>query len=247
MSKIALLVEYDGSNYCGFQFQPGEPTIQDELEKAVSCVSSEVLRVAAASRTDSGVHARGQVVSFRTQSCLPPRVWLKALNYYLPRDIAVKEAYLVSDDFDVRRAQSRRYNYTILLDPSPIKSSFTYLYPRPLDVELMNLACSHLEGDQDMISFTPALEVGCTMRHIYQAEVTKEDGTLVFSMIANAFLPHQMRHMAGSLLQVGRGKLSPEGFGQLLAAKKRGLAGPALPPQGLCLEKVIYNRPLEEM
>ena len=139
-TRIVLTVEYDGTSYHGFQLQANQPTIQGEIEEALRKLTGEKSRVAAASRTDAGVHARGQVVSFRTRSSLPAPTFVKGLNHYLAGDIAVKEAFKVSDSFNVRRdATSREYNYYILNSPtrSPIRRGFTYLVPGRLDIRVM--------------------------------------------------------------------------------------------------------------
>jgi tRNA pseudouridine38-40 synthase len=162
-TKIVLILEYDGTNYYGFQLQarhPEQPTIQSELEKAIYRLTGEEVRVLAASRTDTGVHARGQVVSFRTQSSLPTRNFVSGMNYYLPEDIAVMSAWQVGDDFDVRSdAVSREYSYYIMNRPtrSALQHRYTYLVPVSLDVEGMNRASRELIGEHDLASFTGEL------------------------------------------------------------------------------------------
>lgn len=248
MHKVALVVEYDGSRYHGFQYQTNAPTIQAEMELVLKRLTGEDIRVLAASRTDAGVHARGQVVSFHTRASFPPSVWLRALNHYLHEAISVRQAYLADYEFDVRRqATSRVYHYSILnsLAPSPLKRGFSYFFPRPLDVASMDLACRELVGEHDFSSFTPA-QVGRPVRTVYRAAVEREGEMVTFNIEASSFLPHQVRHTAGSLLQVGRGRLGVEQFRDLVRARRRGLAGPALPPSGLCLVKVNYPVPLGE-
>lgn len=248
MYKVALVVEYDGSRYHGFQYQANAPTIQAEIELALKQITGENIRVRAASRTDAGVHARGQVVSFRTRASFPPSVWLQAFNHYLPAPISVRQAYLSDYEFDVRRqATSREYRYSILNSPAPapLKRAFSYFFPHPLDVAAMDLACQELVGEHDFSSFTPA-QVGRPVRTVYRAAVERKGEMVTFTIEASSFLPHQVRHTAGSLLQVGRGRLGVEQFRDLFGARTRGLAGPALPPGGLCLMKVKYPVPLGE-
>ncbi len=248
-NKIVLLVEYDGRNYCGFQWQSGVPTIQDELEKAIHRVTGEVSRVIAASRTDSGVHARGQVVSFRTRSGLPPRTFVRALNFYLPRDIAVKGACRVDVKFDVRRhAISREYEYKILNSPvrSPLWEGYAYFVPQRLDVDLMDEACALLEGEHDFASFGAALgKLKSTVRTVYEAKVERKGEIVALYMRANSFLPHQVRNTVGLLIKVGLGKARVEEFRQVMEAKRLGLAGPTAPACGLYLIKVNYSIVLE--
>ena len=242
-------MEYDGTHYHGFQLQASLPTIQGEIETALFELVGERTRVMAASRTDAGVHAKGQVVSFRTGSTLPLLTFVKGLNYYLPGDIAVKMAYKVDDSFNVRRdALSREYNYYILNSPtrSPIRRSFSYLVVGHLDIEAMNRACQALAGEHDFASFATCLdaETKGTVRSVYKAQVEKEDSELVvFGMKANSFLPHQVRNTVGALIGVGLGKMSIDEFRGIMEAKNPGLAGPTAPACGLCLTRVNYPSP----
>lgn len=251
LTKIVLVVEYDGTRYCGFQFQNNAPTIQEELEKAILKLTGENRRVVAASRTDTGVHAMGQVVSFRVESSLPLRAFIGGLNYYLPVDIAVKTAYKARDSFDVRRnARSREYNYYILNSEtrSPVKDAFSYRVRGVLDIEAMNRACQALIGRHDFISFATCLdeEIKSTVRNVYKAEVTRDGETVIFKIVANAFLPHQVRNTVGALLRVGLGKMSVDEFCNVLEAREPGLAGPTVPASGLFLTSVNYLYPLGE-
>jgi len=247
-TKIVLIMEYDGTYYHGFQLQDGFPTIQGETEEALWKLTGERLRVMAASRTDAGVHAKGQVVSFRTKSPLPLPAFINGLNYYLPRDIAVKAAHRVGDSFNVRRdAISREYNYYILnsLTRSPIRKGFSYLVTGHLDIEAMNLACQALIGEHDFASFASCIGVGTknTMRNVYRAKIDKDGELAVFNMVANSFLPHQVRNTVGALIRVGLGKVSVDQFHSIIEAKKPGLAGPAAPACGLCLMRINYPSP----
>ncbi|MDP6100720.1 MAG: tRNA pseudouridine(38-40) synthase TruA [Dehalococcoidia bacterium] len=246
MNKVALVVEYDGGGYHGFQYQANAHTVQAEIEATLKRFTDEDIRVQAASRTDTGVHAREQIVSFRSRVLFPPSVWLRALNHYLPDAVAVRQAYLVGRDLDVRRqATSRAYRYSIFNSraPSPLKRRFSYFFPSLLDVEAMDLACLELVGEHDFSSFTP-VQVGRAVRTVYRAAVEKKGEMVTFDIEASSFLPHQVRHTAGSLLQVGRGRLGVNQFHDLVNTGKRGMAGPALPPNGLCLMKVNYAVPL---
>jgi tRNA pseudouridine38-40 synthase len=242
--KIALIVEYEGTRYHGSQIQAGLPTIQGELERAIGKITGERIRISCASRTDQGVHARGQVVAFRTDSALPPQTLLRALNYYLPEDIAIREALRVNDDFDVRRgALSREYCYYLLNSaiPSPLLRRSTYFMPRPVDIDAMNEACQVLLGTHDFASFASSINgKKNTVRTIYKAAVTREGDLVIFHVVANSFLPHQVRHTIGALVNVGLGKKDMAAFHEILRSKKPAAAGPALPPHGLCLLKVSY-------
>ncbi len=251
LGKIVLIMEYDGTHYHGFQLQANLPTIQGETEKALRKLTGERTRVMAASRTDAGVHARGQVVSFRTKSPLSLSAFINGLNYYLPRDIAVKVAHRVDDSFDVRRdALSREYNYYILnsLTRSPIRNGFFYLVAAHLDIGAMNQACQALFGEHDFASFMTCFEgrIRNTVRRVYRAEIEKDGELVVFSMEANSFLPHQVRNTAGALIKVGRGKTTVDEFYSMAEDKKPGLAAPTVPACGLCLMVVNYPRSFGE-
>lgn len=242
--KIALIVEYEGTSYSGFQVQVNVPTVQGEIERAIAEVTGERVRIASASRTDQGVHAEGQVVSFRTTSCLAPETILRALNHYLPEDIAVKEAGEISMDFDVRRrAVSREYAYQLLnrRTVSPLMRQRAHHVPQPLDIEAMRQAGHALLGTHDFVAFASSLNGHKnTVRTMHRAEFERDGDVLTFHVVANSFLPHQVRNTVGALVKVGLGRSDVAAFGDILRSREPGTAGPALPPQGLCLLKVNY-------
>jgi tRNA pseudouridine38-40 synthase len=242
-------VEYDGRRYKGFQWQAALPTIQAELELAIQKLTGEKNRIIAASRTDTGVHAKGQVVSFRTASALSPQTIIRALNYYLPVDIAVRTACRASASFNVRHdAVSREYEYRILNSSirSPLVEGFTYLVAGKLNIRIMNKACQLLKGKHDFASFAAVLgPIKSTVRTVYEAKFARKGDIVTFHMVANSFLPHQVRNTVGLLIRLGLGKMDLEEFKQVMATKKLGLAGPAAPPYGLYLTKVNYPVDLE--
>ncbi len=250
-TRIVLLLEYDGSRYHGLQLQEKLPTIQGEIEKALKKLTGDSMRVTAASRTDSGVHARGQVVSFKTKSSLERRAFVGGLNYYLPPDIAIKEAYRTGESFRVRsQAVSREYKYYILNSPtrSPLWDRYSYLVGGELDIKAMNLAAKALIGERDLASFASNLgvELKSTRRRIYKSEVVKDGGMVIFSIIASSFLPHQVRNTVGALIRIGLGRMTVNELHSIMEARKIGLAGPAAPASGLFLMKVNYKKKLEE-
>jgi tRNA pseudouridine38-40 synthase len=252
-TRLALVLEYDGTDYSGFQWQSNVPSIQGALEIAVEKLTGDKVRVLGSSRTDTGVHARGQVVSFDTSSSFTAETFINGLNFHLPEDIAVKSACQVSDYFMVRSmAVSREYSYTILncRTRSPITSRFAHRVTGELDVEAMNRACQMLVGTHDFASFASDINDEpemSTIRRVHQAKVIRHGDMVVFNIVANAFIRHQIRSTAGALVQVGSGKLSEAEFIGILEAKKVGLAGPKLPACGLCLERVNYPCSFEEM
>ncbi len=247
-TKIVLIVEYDGTHYHGSQLQTNAPTIQGEIEKALRKLTGEKTRIKAASRTDAGVHAKGQVVSFSTRSALPLKAFVAGLNHYLPRDIAVKEAFRVDDSFDVRRsALSREYRYYILNSPtrSPLRQSFSYRVTGNLDIGAMNQACQALIGKHDFASFvtSPGIVKKSTVRNVHKAAIKQDGDMIVLDMVADSFLPQQVRNTVGSLVKVGQGKITVDEFYSMLEARTPGLAGPTAPAVGLCLIRVNYPSP----
>jgi tRNA pseudouridine38-40 synthase len=249
LSNFALIVEYNGKRYFGFQWQERQPTVQASLEEAINKATGQKLRILAASRTDTGVHATYQVVSFRVRTRLAAKTLLKALNHYLPDDIAVKAAEKISPDFNVQKnAISREYEYRLLNSQvrSPLMSDFVYQVPYPVDLQKMNRACKLLEGEHDLKSFAASSSrVKNTVRNIHRARFRQEDNLIIFYIKANSFLTHQVRNTVGIMLRIGAGKLNIKELKQIMAEKRFGAAGPAVPAKGLCLIKVNYPRELE--
>ena len=246
VSKIALTIEYDGTSYHGFQWQPGVPTIQGALEAAIRRLTGERRRVVAASRTDTGVHARGQVVTFRTGEGIAAARLVSGLNHFLPADIAVKTAARVPESWNVQRdAESREYRYRILnrRTRSPLAGRYSYLVQGELDTGAMNRACREMLGEQDLASLASDLkpeEAEDTVRRILSARIVREGELVLFDIAASGFLRHQVRNTVGALLGIGRGRVTVAGFREMLRARQVGLIGPAAPAKGLCLMKVNY-------
>jgi len=240
--KLALVVEYDGAGFCGFQRQRNAPTIQGAIEEAIETLTGERTAVTGAGRTDAGVHAKGQVVSFKTSSELPLPRLIRALNHFLAPDIAFRFGYEVDSGFNARRdALRREYWYSILNSqmPSPLHRRQAYLVPQQLDIVAMNAACACLVGRQDFASFTTTMERN-TMREVYCADIVHCGELIVFRMVANAFLRKQVRCTVGALIRVGLRKLPVDGFQKMLQSPQPGLAWPAAPAHGLCLVQVEY-------
>jgi len=237
------VIEYDGTDYLGFQLQAEGRTIQGEVERVLTEVTRRETRVVGAGRTDAGVHAAGQVISFVPQWKHSLPELQRAMNALLPEDIAVYQMGWVADDFHPRfSAVNREYRYTILNQPfrSPLARRFAYHYLKPLDVEAMAKAAKCLVGSHDFASFGRPPQGENAVRRVYRAECTRQDQFIYFDIVANAFLYRMVRNIAGTLLLVGMGKLSPEGFEEILQARDRGRVGPAAPAHGLCLMRVNY-------
>ena len=246
LRRLALLLEYEGTGFGGSQYQTNTGTIQDALERALSRLTGEPIRVALAGRTDAGVHAKGQVAAFTTASRHGSDVFLRALNHHLPEQIAVRMAREVSPTFDPRRqAVGRWYRYTIhngRQRPALLRH-FAWQVAEPLDADAMRRAASALVGEHDFAAFTQPAIAGrqSTCRRMTRAEVKRCGRRILVEMEANAFLPHQVRRTVGSLLEVGRGRLSTGEFKGLLCEARPGTASFTAPARGLCLMKVRYE------
>jgi len=250
-NKIALILEYDGTLYHGLQLQAHLPTIQGEIEEALWKLTGERTRVLAAGRTDAGVHARAQVVSFKTGAGHSLKTFIKGLNYYLPSDIAVTGAHRASESFSARRsAVGREYEYHIFNSPtrSPLREGFSYRVTGHLNIDAMKRVCQVLVGEHDFASFISGIgiQVKSTVRRVYRADMREDGKLLIFNMVANSFLPHQVRNTVGALIRVGLGKMSGDEFCNMMEARKPGLAGPTAPACGLYLVRVNYPHPFEE-
>ena len=240
---IALGLEYLGTAFHGFQSQRGPTTVQDILERALARVAGEAIRVTAAGRTDAGVHATHQVVSF-TGPRRPLSAWVKGVNSEIGDNVAVIWAERASESFNARRsAVRRRYMYVFgEADPRPaIGNDLAYWQTNILDVERMEVAAQILVGEHDFSSFRAAqCQAPTPNRRIEKLTVSRNGRMVVIDTVANAFLMHMVRNIAGTLKQVGLGVLGIGEVSTLLAARNRSLAAPTAPPHGLYLVQVTY-------
>lgn len=246
MRNIRCVVEYDGTDFYGFQRQPEHETIQGCLERALSSLTGDAVTVTGAGRTDAGVHAAGQVVNFFTDSRIPVERWPQALNSRLPDGIIVKQADEVPSDFHARKsATAKTYRYMIwnAAFPSVFWQRFAHHVAAPLDVPAMQAAAEHIVGRRDFASFRAAgsTPVRSTVRHLFALEVRQDGARIDITAKADGFLYHMMRNIVGTLLVVGQGKQSPDWVQDVLAARRRELAGPTAPARGLCLMQVEYG------
>lgn len=246
MPRFKAVIEYDGTDFHGFQRQASGRTVQGEIEAALARMNAgRAVTVYGAGRTDSGVHARGQVVAFDLAWRHGTRVLLRALNANLARDVAARAVEQVADGFHPRfAARSRRYEYRIynarIRSPAYERAAW-HVWP-PLDVDAMRAAARALVGEHDFASFGAAPDgKSNTVRTVYRAQWDVTEPLVVFEIAANAFLYHMVRSIVGSLRQVGHGELSQEQFTQRLAAADRSQAGPLAPPNGLTLVEVIFE------
>jgi len=245
VQKFRLRISYDGTDYFGFQSQPGKPTVQARIEEAIWRFTGERIRIGYAGRTDTGVHAMGQVVSFTTEIRLSEPQVLTAMNANLPDEIVVWEAREVPEDFDPRRsAVSRAYRYIIenQIWPTPFNRRFSWHVRDKLDIEAMRAGASELVGRVDLACFTEKSgeRVQSTVRNVLRSEVQRDDGIVSFEIEANSFLPHVVRNIVGTLVWVGRGRLNSNEIRGIVGSRDRKTAGPAAPGRGLFLVRVKY-------
>lgn len=244
MRRLMLTLEYDGTDFYGWQIQAEGRTVQAVVEEAVRQTTGERVRVLGASRTDSGVHAEGQVAHFDTESDLPARQMLRALNHWLPRDAAVLDCRDVPADFDSRSdASSKLYRYRILLSVAhrPLRERYVLRRWEKLDVEAMQRCASRLLGEHDFTSFASAhTEVETRTRRILRSEVVRRGDEVHYLVGGDGFLYNMVRIIVGTLLEVGRGNLPEREFPDILAARDRRAAGPTARAKGLTLVRVRY-------
>lgn len=245
MKRIKLTVAYDGTNYCGWQIQPNGITIEEVLNRALSKLTGEEIRIIGASRTDSGVHARGNVAVFDSDTSIPPERIAYALNQHLPEDIAVVRSEEVPADWHPRYCGcTKTYEYHILNAevPDPTRRLTTYFVSYKLDIAKMQQAAEYLVGEHDFASFCNIhTDVEDTVRTIYELQVFKQEDELTIRIRGNGFLYNMVRIIVGTLLRVGRGYYTPEQVKEILEAKDRQAAGVTAPPQGLMLVKIEYE------
>ena len=246
--RVAMAVEYDGAPYCGWQSQTSRCGVQDYLEKAIKNIAGHDVRVHAAGRTDTGVHALTQIVHFDTETTRPDSAWVRGVNAFLPDSIRVLWAKVVSDEFHARfSAQQRRYQYLLVNTPvaPAINAAKAGWYHLPLNVAAMQTAIAYLHGEHDFSAFRASeCQAKSPIKNLQTATVNQQGEQLMFEFAANAFLQHQVRNMVGALIYVGNGKHSPKIIQELLAQKDRTLSPPTFSPNGLYLAGVQYDNKL---
>lgn len=243
--RILLILEYDGTNYAGWQIQKNAVTVQEAVETAIFEALGQRCRVTGAGRTDAGVHARGQCAQFDIQSHIPPEKFSYVLNLVLPPDIRVRESRAVSGDFHVRKgARMKHYRYTIYNAPhaSAIDRFTTAHVRQDLDAEKMKIAAQYLVGTHDFAAFRAAgSDIVGTVRTIYSIDITRIDENIYIDVKGNGFLYNMVRIIAGTLIDVGKGRTSPSAIPGILESRDRIRAGATAPAQGLCMMGVYYD------
>lgn len=243
--RIILILEYDGSRYCGWQSQPSNCSVQDALELALSKIACADIRVVTAGRTDTGVHALYQVVHFDTQVCRPLNSWVRGVNSFLPDDIAVLWASETDEDFHARySAIERHYSYVLVnqpVRPGLLSKKVGWLH-QPLNIKQMQRAAPILLGEHDFSSFRAAeCQAKSPVRKLTKLDISCRGSAFVFDFSANAFLHHMVRNIIGCLVYVGKGKYSPEWMQILLDSRDRKKAAPTFSAAGLYLTGVTYD------
>jgi len=243
--RIALGVEYDGSQFYGWQSQAGGHTVQDALQAALSSIASAPITIIAAGRTDTGVHALEQVVHFDTSAERPLSAWVRGVNALLPKSIAVLWAHAVPEEFHARfSAQARSYSYFLI--NRPVRSAVQYgrvgWFHAPLDVEQMRAAASYLLGEHDFSSFRAAeCQAKSPVKNLARLDINRQGDNIVFDLSADAFLHHMVRNIVGCLVYVGKGKHPPQWMQQVLQGRERAHAAPTFAPDGLYLRYISYD------
>lgn len=243
--RIALGLEYDGSRFCGWQSQPSGCGVQDALEASLAAMAGHPVRVSAAGRTDTGVHALVQVVHFDTDTDRPLSAWVRGVNSSLPRSVRVLWAHPVDSEFHARFS-ARRRSYEYLLINQPVAPALldgrAGWFHQSLDVEAMRAAAGYLLGEHDFSAFRAAeCQAKSPVKTLFQAEVRQQGSAILFRFSAGAFLHHQVRNMVGALIYIGKGSHAPDWMTELLEARDRALAPPTFSPDGLYLVGVDYD------
>ena len=240
--RFRLLIEYNGSAYNGWQIQNGQVTVQGEIEQALKQIYSIPIGIVGAGRTDTGVHARGQVAHFDIDRQIDNGKLLRSLNGILNQDIRIKEVSAVDPNFHARfNATSREYHYNIAPLPTALYGAFTWHLTYDLDLKKMKNALDYISGRNDFKSFCRARsDVNHHFCYIHEAKWVKKDQFLVFIIRADRFLHGMVRALVGTLVDIGRGKLDPSDMGKIMIGQNRIMASQAAPAKGLILEKVYY-------
>lgn len=245
LTTLRAVVEYDGSAFCGFQFQPALRTVAGELEAALSKLFDDPVKVTVAGRTDAGVHATGQVISFRTEAAFPFERLALAANSELPADVSLRDAAIVSEDFSARfSALERLYVYVVVnrRERSPLSARYAHHVWLPLEIEPMRQAAAHLIGEHDFRSFCGMLpESGPTLRTLNAIEISRRGDLVRIELRADGFLHRMARNIVGTLLECGAGQREPKSLLYVLHKKDRAAAGMTAPACGLYLAGVRYD------
>lgn len=242
MRNIKLNIEYDGTDFAGWQIQPGQRTVQGLLEEKLRGMLEEKISVLCSGRTDAGVHAAGQVANFKTSRDIPLKAFEEGLNSLLPRDVAIIKAEEAAEDFHARfDAKSRRYRYQIVFRRSPLRERYAWRMTYKADPAVLQTLAGQMLGQHDFTSFASAqAEVNNFICHVEKAEWAFANDMWTFEIKANRFLHNMVRILIGTMIDMSRGQMDHNDFGKIMTAKDRTLAGKTAPACGLCLMEVLY-------
>jgi len=239
-----MAIEYDGTDFSGWQRQPNGRSVQQALEDALAAVTGESVRITGAGRTDAGVHALAQAASFKSSSPLQPRELMAAMNAKLPHDASILDLQEAPADFDAQRsARGKTYAYIIVNRRvrSPLLRRTSLFVPQELDIEAMKTAARFIRGEHDFACFRSARGSAKTStRHVTQLDLEVTDNRIIIAISANGFLYNMARAIVGTLIEVGRGKIAPDDVRDIMSSGDRSRAGPTAPAHGLCLVNVQY-------
>lgn len=239
MSTFKLTIEYDGTDFFGWQVQPDRRTVQGELHRALMQITGSRGTIVGAGRTDAGVHAVGQVASVRSDTALSPAVLRRALNAVLPFNVRIRQCEEAAPDFNARfDAKRREYHYIFIRRQTALWRNYYYAFTGALDTGAMRRSLAGLLGEKDFASFASADELSTTRCNMMKAELIESPPLVVLSLTADHFLHHMVRSIAGTVLAIGRG--APLSMEAIIKARDRSKAGPTLPPHALYLAKVTY-------
>ncbi len=244
MARIKLTIEFDGTDYVGWQVQPNGVSVQQRVELALEQLLDEKVRVHSSGRTDAGVHALGMVCHLDSERALPLTAWREGLNSFLPDSIAVRRAEIVEDDFHARfSARGKRYRYSLLLSDvrSPLRRRTSWQIRQPLDLQLLQQAAEMFVGSHDFAAFrTSGCAAESTQREIFSLSLIEDGPLLHIDVCGSGFLKNMVRMIVGTLVEIGRGKRPPEDVEKLLKLDPKTSPALTAPAQGLCLMEVWY-------
>ena len=244
MKNIKLTIEFDGSNFCGWQKQPKGRTVQETIEKAIFKATNEQIEINGSSRTDSGVHAKSMVANFFTNSTIPSEKFREAINVRLPEDVSIIKSEEVAESFHARySSKGKTYSYTIInrYERLSLGHQYLYHYRYPLDFNKVEEACKYFVGTHDFRAFmSPGSSIKTTIRTIYELYLKRDGDKIQIFITGNGFLYNMVRIIVGTLLKVGNGKIKPEEIESIIKEGNRKRAGMCVPTNGLILEKVFY-------
>ena len=243
MRNVVLNIAYDGTNYCGWQIQKNAITIQGVIQKLIENIVQHNIKMRVAGRTDTGVHAVGQVASFKTTSRISDQEFKDALNSMLPPDIRIMDVNDRDEKFHPRYSAIKRWYRYIIYNkdvPSPFFRNYSFWIKREIDVELLNRYCEKILGEHDFTSFAMIEDGSSPIRMVYECEVKRKGDFILFDIVANSFLRRMVRSIVGTFLDKERNKKEPEEIERILLARERKLAGQTAYPCGLYLMKVYY-------